>query len=78
MLKVELTVFQTAAAGDIILFSFTANNLSVTQSSFDAPCTPQAGGLDTGLCVLSIQKVFHCMFFDAFPYRIASTAVMET
>jgi hypothetical protein len=63
MLKVELTVFQTAAAGDTVLFAFTANNYTVTQSSFDAPCTPQAGGLDTGLCVLSTQKVLHTVVF---------------
>jgi hypothetical protein len=27
----------------------------VTQSSFDAPCTPLYGGTDTGLYVLSIK-----------------------
>lgn len=38
----------TAAAGDTVSFTFTSNNYTVTQSSFGAPCTPQAGGLDTG------------------------------
>jgi hypothetical protein len=72
ILKVELTAFQNATAGDIVSFTFTSN-FSATQSTFDAPCTPLAGGLDTGLCVLSIQNFFELCFFDAFPHRIAST-----
>ena len=37
---------------------------------------PKLGDLDTGLCVLSIQDFFGCMFFDAFPHRIASAALV--
>lgn len=62
MLKVELIVFQIAAPGDIISFTFNSN-YSVTQSSLEAPCTPQAGGLDTGLCVLSIQFFYTLYVF---------------
>jgi hypothetical protein len=68
ILKVELTAFQNATAGDVVSFTFTSN-YSATQSSFDAPCTPKAGGLDTGLCVLSIQKFFNLCFLTHF--RIA-------
>ncbi|KAI0277924.1 hypothetical protein BGY98DRAFT_934082 [Russula aff. rugulosa BPL654] len=39
--------------GDIISFTFHPKNHTVTQSSFDAPCTPLYGGVDTGLQTLS-------------------------
>jgi hypothetical protein len=56
---------QSAAPGDIIWFKFHPKNHTVTQSSFDAPCTPLYGGVDTGLCVLSMSHTasFSDMFF---------------
>ena len=45
------SLFQTAAVGDIVEFTFHPKNHSVTQSSFAEPCTPLPGGFDTGLCV---------------------------
>jgi hypothetical protein len=36
-----------ASSGDSVSFTFTSN-FSATQSSFESPCSPQAGGLDTG------------------------------
>jgi plastocyanin len=38
----------SAAAGDTVKFTFHIKNHTVTQSSFDAPCTPLYGGTDTG------------------------------
>ncbi|KAF8866389.1 hypothetical protein BDZ45DRAFT_667675 [Acephala macrosclerotiorum] len=38
----------TAAIGDIIHFDFNSTNHTVTQSSFNAPCSPLAGGFNTG------------------------------
>ncbi|KAJ6536175.1 hypothetical protein B0H19DRAFT_962912, partial [Mycena capillaripes] len=38
----------TAAVGDVVGFQFQNKNHSVTQSSFASPCTPLAGGLDSG------------------------------
>ncbi|KAL0632259.1 hypothetical protein Q9L58_008858 [Maublancomyces gigas] len=37
-----------AAAGDIIEFDFLARNHTLTQSSFDTPCSASAGGVDSG------------------------------
>lgn len=37
-----------AAIGDIIRFDFNSTNHTVTQSSFAAPCSPLAGGFNTG------------------------------
>ncbi|RPB06162.1 hypothetical protein L873DRAFT_1824844 [Choiromyces venosus 120613-1] len=34
-------------AGDVVLFDFLANNHTVTESTFDAPCVPKAGGIDS-------------------------------
>lgn len=34
--------------GDILSFHFQIKNHTVTQSSFDSPCTPLAGGFDSG------------------------------
>ncbi|KAG5982109.1 hypothetical protein E4U55_002287 [Claviceps digitariae] len=34
--------------GDTVVFEFLAQNHSVTQSAFDAPCMPLAGGMDSG------------------------------
>jgi hypothetical protein len=61
----DTPLFQSAAIGDTVSFKFHPKNHTVTQSSFDAPCTPLYGGTDTGLCVLSIQifltlRVFSC------------------
>ena len=57
ILTVVLTrpIFQAAVPGDTVSFKFHPKNHTVTQSSFDAPCTPLYGGTDTGLCVLFIQ-----------------------
>ena len=49
----DIFLFQSAAPGDTVSFKFHPKNHTVTQSSFDAPCTPLYGGVDTGLCVLS-------------------------
>ena len=40
-------------AGDTLVFNFFPPNLTVTESSFDNPCTKVAGGIDSGLYVLS-------------------------
>ncbi|KAF7375814.1 hypothetical protein MSAN_00471300 [Mycena sanguinolenta] len=37
-----------AAVGDTVTFQFESKNHSVTQSSFASPCTPLAGGIDSG------------------------------
>ncbi|KAG8419367.1 hypothetical protein J3458_004238 [Metarhizium acridum] len=34
--------------GDVVLFDFMAQNHTVTQSTFDAPCKAMAGGMDSG------------------------------
>ncbi|KAG6004807.1 hypothetical protein E4U21_000763 [Claviceps maximensis] len=36
------------SVGDTVVFEFLAQNHSVTQSAFDAPCKPLAGGMDSG------------------------------
>ncbi|KAK7027765.1 hypothetical protein R3P38DRAFT_950002 [Favolaschia claudopus] len=38
----------TAKAGDVVQFLFESKNHSITQSSFASPCTPLAGGIDSG------------------------------
>ncbi|KAJ6478983.1 hypothetical protein C8R45DRAFT_872887 [Mycena sanguinolenta] len=38
----------TANVGDTVSFQFQSKNHSVTQSSFASPCTPLAGGIDSG------------------------------
>jgi len=38
----------TAAPGDTVTFTFQQKNHTVTQSSFDSPCTPLEGGFDSG------------------------------
>ncbi|KAI0277925.1 hypothetical protein BGY98DRAFT_917609 [Russula aff. rugulosa BPL654] len=45
---------QSAAPGDIISFTFHPKNHTVTQSSFDAPCTPLYGGVDTGFVPVTL------------------------
>lgn len=37
-----------ADIGDTVHFIFEFNNHTVTQSSFDAPCSPILGGINTG------------------------------
>jgi len=37
-----------AQVGDQVVFHFNPKNHTVTQSSFDSPCGPKAGGLDSG------------------------------
>ncbi|KAI6781520.1 uncharacterized protein J7T54_001482 [Emericellopsis cladophorae] len=34
--------------GDMVIFEYLAQNHTVTQSTFDLPCDPLAGGMDTG------------------------------
>ena len=51
----DMFLVQSAAPGDTVSFKFHPKNHTVTQSSFDAPCTPLYGGTDTGLCVSSLQ-----------------------
>jgi hypothetical protein len=64
VLIVALTVslFQTAAQGDIVVFTFFPKNHTVTQSSFAQPCTPLDGGFDTGLYVF--YRCTACPFID--------------
>ncbi|KAF8873887.1 hypothetical protein BD779DRAFT_1678998 [Infundibulicybe gibba] len=40
--------FVKAAAGDVVNFSFLPKNHTVTQSSFERPCSPAAGGINSG------------------------------
>lgn len=37
-----------AAVGDMVIFTFLSANHTTTQSSFDRPCDPLAGGMDSG------------------------------
>ncbi|KAK7062131.1 Cupredoxin [Favolaschia claudopus] len=45
--------FITANAGDLVRFTFNPKNHTVTQSSFDAPCVPLAGGATSGFHFIS-------------------------
>ena len=54
----DIPLFQSAVARDTVSFTFQSGNHTVTQSSFDAPCTPLSGGVDTGLCVLSGIQIY--------------------
>ncbi|KAG8998270.1 hypothetical protein FRB94_006968 [Tulasnella sp. JGI-2019a] len=40
--------YVNAAINDTVRFTFNFNNHTVTQSAFDAPCTPLLGGVNTG------------------------------
>lgn len=42
-------VYQSASAGDQIIFHFEQANHTATQSSFDDPCHTISGGFDSGL-----------------------------
>jgi len=37
-----------AAPGDTVIFTFLSQNHTATQSAFDTPCDPLAGGMDSG------------------------------
>lgn len=37
-----------AAVGDMVVFNFQSMNHSLTQSTFDLPCDPMEGGMDSG------------------------------
>lgn len=39
----------TAAIGDVLSFEFHPKNHTVTQSTFQAPCSPESAGFDSGL-----------------------------
>lgn len=41
--------FVNAAVNDTVHFTFNEKNHTVTQSSFEAPCSPLLGGVNTGL-----------------------------
>ncbi|KAF7372869.1 Cupredoxin [Mycena sanguinolenta] len=45
----------TANVGDTVTFQFESKNHSVTQSSFASPCTPLAGGIDSGFQPVGIN-----------------------
>jgi plastocyanin len=38
----------SAAVGDTVIFTFLSQNHTATQSAFDTPCEPLAGGMDAG------------------------------
>ncbi|RDL38047.1 uncharacterized protein BP5553_05480 [Venustampulla echinocandica] len=38
----------SAAVGDMVVFTFMSANHTATQSAFDTPCDPLAGGMDSG------------------------------
>jgi len=40
--------FVNASVGDVVTFTFHQKNHTVTQSSFDSPCSPLANGFDSG------------------------------
>ncbi|KAG9016052.1 hypothetical protein FRB90_003715 [Tulasnella sp. 427] len=44
-----------ANVGDILSFHFQFNNHTVTQSSFDSPCTPLYGGFDSGFMPVDVN-----------------------
>jgi len=44
----------SATPGDTVSFKFHPKNHTVTQSSFDAPCTPLYGGTDTGFVPVTL------------------------
>ena len=70
----DMFLVQSATPGDTVSFKFHPKNHTVTQSSFDAPCTPLYGGTDTGLYVLSIQIFSHCVFSHVFvPHSVPVT-----
>jgi plastocyanin len=43
-----------AYVGDVVVFTFHPKNHSVTQSSFNAPCTPLPGGFDAGFVPVTL------------------------
>ncbi|KAF5350040.1 hypothetical protein D9756_009208 [Leucocoprinus leucothites] len=49
--------FVNASPGDMINFIFNPKNHTVTQSSFDQPCTPLVGGLDSGFVPVAPETV---------------------
>ncbi|KAN0108991.1 hypothetical protein V8E52_009774 [Russula decolorans] len=55
---------QSATPGDTVSFKFHPKNHTVTQSSFDAPCTPLYGGADTGFVPVTLGT-----YYDDLPTR---------
>ncbi|KAK0470424.1 Cupredoxin [Desarmillaria tabescens] len=47
-----------AEPGDVITFIFNPKNHTVTQSSFEAPCVPLYGGLDSGFVPVSPDEKY--------------------
>jgi plastocyanin len=50
-----------AREGDQVVFTFVAKNHTVTQSTFDKPCTPAYGGIDSGFVPVPANQT------DGFP-----------
>ncbi|KAH8153447.1 uncharacterized protein LAJ45_02260 [Morchella importuna] len=48
ILKYDPEFIDGAKVGDVVAFQFLANNHTVTQADFAAPCVPKAGAFDTG------------------------------
>jgi plastocyanin len=57
------SLFQYAAKGDTVEFTFASNNHTATESeSIYDPCTPKYGGIDSGLYVLTFPCPSHLVF----------------
>jgi plastocyanin len=57
------SLFQNAAKGDTVEFTFASNNHTATESeSIYDPCTPKYGGIDSGLYVLTFPCLSHLVF----------------
>ena len=44
----RIYILQTAAVGDTVTFTFQQKNHTITESSLENPCSPLAGGFDSG------------------------------
>ncbi|KAG0634566.1 hypothetical protein HOY80DRAFT_860209, partial [Tuber brumale] len=60
-----------AEVGDVVLFDFLANNHTLTESTFDAPCVPKHGGIDSGFRPnmenIPGKEIFHVTVTDDKP-----------
>jgi len=52
-----------AEPGDQVVFHFNPKNHTVTQSSFAAPCSPAAGGIDSGFIPVAQNQTAHAPTF---------------
>ncbi|CAZ79680.1 unnamed protein product [Tuber melanosporum] len=48
ILKYDPEYVADVKVGDVVLFDLLANNHTVTESTFESPCVPKAGGIDSG------------------------------